>query len=508
MPNNVLGEGCIDTDSRPKGCMLFNSWQFILFFPAVTCLYFVLHPRFRWVLLLGASYFFYMCWKPSYLVLILISTLVDYVAALFMGRTGSLFKRKFLLALSLLVNLGLLLFFKYFNFFNESLRQVFHHFSFSYDIPQADILLPVGISFYTFQTLSYTIEVYRGRREPERHLGYFALYVSYFPQLVAGPIERPGNLLPQLKGQQDFDYRRVTDGLGRIVWGMFKKVVIADRLGLVVDSIYSQPDQFGGPALTVATVAFAFQIYCDFSGYSDIAIGAAKVMGHRLMENFDRPYFACSIADFWRRWHISLSSWFRDYLYVPLGGSRVRFRRFCFNILAVFILSGLWHGASWTFVIWGCLHGLYYLIGRGTRGFRQGVAQVLGAGRFPRLRHAASVTITFLLVCFAWILFRANSFSDAVTVVSRLGTGWANIWTRSGFETWLSSFNVPEKEIWRGFVLTGLLVLIEYLQGPARVTEIMARWNRPLRWAAYLLLVLVILNLGVTKKIPFVYFQF
>jgi len=488
--------------------MLFNSWQFLLFLPAVACLYFALPPRFRWVLLLGASYFFYMCWKPGYLVLILVSTLVDYVAALLLARTGSPFKRKSLLALSLLVNLGLLLFFKYFNFFNESLRQVFQYFSLSYDMPHADLLLPVGISFYTFQTLSYTIEVYRGSRRPERHLGYFALYVSYFPQLVAGPIERPGSLLPQLKQQQDFDYARVAEGLGRIVWGMFKKVVIADRLGLLVDSVYAQPGQFGGPALTVATVAFAFQVYCDFSGYSDIAIGAAQVMGHRLRENFDRPYLAGSIADFWRRWHISLSSWFRDYLYVPLGGSRVGVRRFCFNIMAVFILSGLCHGANWTFIAWGCLHGLYYLIGNGTRRYRQGVAQILGATRFPRLSHAAGVAITFILVCFAWILFRADHFSDAVTVVVRLGSGWADLWTRSGFETWLRSFNVGEKEIWRGFVLTGLLIVIEYVQGPMALTASVARWNRPARWAVYLVLVLLILNLGVTKQMPFVYFQF
>ncbi len=488
--------------------MLFNSWQFILFFPTVVCLYFSLPHRFRWALLLGASYFFYMCWKPAYLVLILISTGVDYCAALAMAKTSSKLKRRGFLILSLCANLGLLFSFKYFNFFNESLRQLLQHFPISYDIPRLNVLLPVGISFYTFQTLSYTIEVYRGRQEPERHFGIFALYVSYFPQLVAGPIERPQNLLPQLRREHDFDYNRVTEGLQLIVWGMFKKVVIADRLALLVDNVYSQPAQFTGVGLTIATVFFAFQIYCDFSGYSDIAIGAAQVMGHRLMRNFNRPYFASSIVDFWRRWHISLSSWFRDYLYIPLGGSHVRVPRFCLNVLVVFVVSGLWHGANWTFIVWGFLHGLYYLAGRGTRSFRETVAQISGLSKCPRLHRFVQVTVTFILVCFAWILFRANSLSDALTVISRLSTGWGSIWGTPGFEALVSSFDIPQKECWQGLLLIGLLVVVQYLHGSRQVTELVARLNRPLRWSVYTLLVLMILNLGVAQKIPFIYFQF
>lgn len=488
--------------------MLFNSWQFILFFPIVACLYFSLPHRYRWALLLGASYFFYMCWKPAYLVLILISTMVDYCASLAMAKTSSQLKRKGLLILSLCANLGLLFSFKYFNFFNESLRQLLQHFPISYDIPRLNVLLPVGISFYTFQTLSYTIEVYRGRQEPEKHFGYFALYVSYFPQLVAGPIERPKNLLPQLRKKHIFDYNRVTEGLGLIVWGLFKKVVIADRLALVVDNVYSQPDQFTGVGLTIATVFFAFQIYCDFSGYSDIAIGAAQVMGHRLMRNFDRPYFASSIAEFWKRWHISLSSWFRDYLYIPLGGSRVRVRRFCLNVIVVFVISGLWHGANWTFIAWGFLHGFYYLVGRATNSYRETIAEISGLSRYPRFHSMIKVVITFVLVCFAWILFRANNFSDAIIITSRLGTGWASIWSISGFTALLSSFNVPEDEFWLGLLFIGLLVLVQYLHGSKRVTELFARWNRPLRWLVYVLLVLMIFNLGIAQKIPFIYFQF
>ena len=488
--------------------MLFNSWQFVVFFPVVVCLYFSLPHRFRWALLLAASYFFYMCWKPAYLVLILISTLVDYCSALAMAKTSSQFKRKGFLVLSLCANLGLLFSFKYFNFFNESLRQLMQHFPISYDVPRLNVLLPVGISFYTFQTLSYTIEVYRGRQKPERHFGIFALYVSYFPQLVAGPIERPGNLLPQLRHEHHFEYGRVTEGLRLIIWGLFKKVVIADRLALVVDNVYSQPDRFTGAALTIATVFFAFQVYCDFSGYSDIAIGAAKVMGHRLMRNFDRPYFASSIADFWRRWHISLSSWFRDYLYIPLGGSHVRVRRFCLNVIAVFIISGLWHGANWTFIVWGLLHGLYYLVGRATRNLRGTLAGRLGLSAYPRFHRLIKVTVTFLLVCFAWILFRANSLSDALMIVSRLGTGWTELWNPSGLRALLTSFGVPEKEFWQGLLLIGVLAFVERLHGPKQVTELLTRLNRPLRWLVYILLVLMILNLGVAKRIPFIYFQF
>ena len=488
--------------------MLFNSWQFVLFFPTVVFLYFSLPHRYRWALLLGASYFFYMSWEPAYLLLILTSTVVDYFASLGIAKTSSRYKRKGFLILSLCANLGLLFSFKYFNFFSESLRFLFQYLPFSYNIPALNFLLPVGISFYTFQTLSYTIEVYRGNQEPEKHFGYFALYVSYFPQLVAGPIERPMNLLPQLRSKHDFDYNRVTEGLGLIVWGLFKKVVIADRLALIVDNVYAQPDRFTGVGLSIATVFFAFQIYCDFSGYTDIAIGCAQVMGHRLMRNFNRPYFATSIAEFWKRWHISLTTWFRDYLYIPLGGNRVKISRFYFNIIVVFVISGLWHGANWTFILWGLYHGLYYIIGKSTNSYRQTVAKISGLSRYPRFHHIVKIVITFVLVCFGWIIFRANNFSDVVTIISRLGTGWASVLNMSEFKMVLSSFNVAEDEFWLGLLLIGLLISIQFLHGPKRVTEFFAQWNWPIRRLAYVLLVLMIFNFGVAQKIPFIYFQF
>ena len=321
--------------------MLFNSFEYFLFFPIVAMLYFGVPQRLRWVLLLAASYFFYMCWKPGYLLLIVASTLVDYWAGLGIGRATSVSGKRGYLAVSLTANLGLLFFFKYYNFFSDSLREFSRLWGGTLDIPHSDFLLPVGISFYTFQTLSYTIEVYRGNKEPERHLGIFALYVAFFPQLVAGPIERAQRLLPQFREKHEFVYDRVVSGLKLIAWGLFKKVVIADRLAGVVDVVYGNVDAHSGPAFVVATVAFAFQIFCDFSGYTDIAIGSARVMGFELMTNFRRPYFAASIPDFWRRWHISLSTWFRDYVYVPLGGSRVSRSRWYGNLFIVFLVSGL-----------------------------------------------------------------------------------------------------------------------------------------------------------------------
>ncbi|MFC1785350.1 MBOAT family O-acyltransferase, partial [Candidatus Neomarinimicrobiota bacterium] len=291
--------------------MLFNSTQFIIFFPVVVFFYFLLPHRFRWMLLLVASYYFYMCWKAEYLLLILGSTIVDYIVAIQMSRQSTKAKKKLYLILSLAVNLGLLFGFKYFNFFSDSFRTIFDQFNVLYNVPTFKVLLPVGISFYTFQTLSYTIDVYRGKREPEKHLGIFALYVAFFPQLVAGPIERSTRLLPQLVKKYNFDYNRVTDGLKLMLWGFFKKVVIADRVAVIVNQVYNNPNDAAGLPLLIGTYLFAFQIYCDFSGYSDIAIGAAKVFGIDLMQNFRRPYFAKSIREFWQRWHISLSTWFR-----------------------------------------------------------------------------------------------------------------------------------------------------------------------------------------------------
>lgn len=341
--------------------MLFNSYRFLLFFPAVFLLYWGLPFRFRKYMLLIASYYFYMCWKPEFIVLILLSTAIDYFCGLNIEKNRTSPKRmKLCLAASLCMNLGLLFFFKYLNFFGETLTALCRAVSIPFTAPALNLILPVGISFYTFQTLSYTIDVYRGKLAPERDFVTFALFVSFFPQLVAGPIEKASNLLPQLKEEHAFSYENAAYGLKLMAWGFFKKLVIADRLAsLLVDPVFNNPADYSGGAFLIAAAAFAFQIYCDFGGYSDIARGCAKTMGVELMINFKAPYFARSLTDFWRRWHISLTSWFREYVYIPLGGNRKGLPKKLLFTTITFFLSGLWHGAGWTFVVWGLLQALY-----------------------------------------------------------------------------------------------------------------------------------------------------
>ncbi len=480
--------------------MLFNSIAFLLFFPLVAVLYFALPHRFRWVLLLGASYYFYMAWKAEYVLLIMASTLIDYTVGLALGSAQRLSWRRTLLSISLIANLGLLFAFKYFNFFNESLRIALNQFNILYDVPTFQLLLPVGISFYTFQTLSYTIDIYRGERKPERHLGIFALYVSFFPQLVAGPIERSVRLLPQFVEKHDFDYVRVTSGLRQMAWGFFKKLVIADKAAIFVDAVYSSPQEFTGFPLIMATYLFAFQIYCDFSGYSDIAIGAAKVLGFDLMENFRQPYLSRSVAEFWRRWHISLSTWFRDYLYIPLGGSRVPQIRWFANLFVVFTVSGLWHGASWTFVIWGALHGLYMILGVLMAPLFARFFEPLRRARLGLLADGIAMLVTFHLVVLAWVFFRAESLGDATYILSNFLTDF--------------QFRLGGYGIGLGVVTTALLgASILLMEGGDFLR------NRPwfklvkqpmwVRWSAYYVVVMAILLLGEFQSdAQFIYFQF
>ncbi len=478
--------------------MLFNSLHFLLFFPLVVGFYFCLPYRHRWVLLLAASYYFYMCWKAEYLLLIVVSTLIDYGAAIGMESRESRAGKRLFLLLSLLSNLGILFAFKYFNFVNSSLRLVLTRFDIFYDVPAFKALLPVGISFYTFQTLSYSIDVYRGQRSAERNLGMFALYVAFFPQLVAGPIERSTRLLPQFYRRCDFDVERVGDGLKQMGWGFFKKVVIADRLAAYVNQVYNHPTDYAGLPLILATYFFAFQIYCDFSGYSDIAIGASRVMGFELMENFRRPYFAKSIAEFWQRWHISLSTWFRDYLYIPLGGNRVAKWRWYANLAAVFLISGLWHGANWTFVVWGGLHGFYLVVSLWTASLRQRVSDRLALDRIPGLLAGFRVLVTFHLVLFSWIFFRANSLGEAFYIVRTALTGF-NLQQPLG---------LGRDQLALSVLSIGCLLAVNLLQRD----RVMRSWlsARPIwiRWPAYQLVLVGILLLGVFADVDFIYFQF
>lgn len=333
--------------------MLFNSFAFAVFLPIVFVIYWALPHKFRWVLVLAASYYFYASWNAKYIFLILFTTVISYIAARLLEVANSRKKKRGILIGTVFLCLGILFFFKYFNFFIESVTAFLSLFSIQVSPVLLDILLPVGISFYTFQTLSYVIDVYKGNAPAEHHFGYYAAYISFFPQLVAGPIERTGNLLPQIKEEHKFDYYQATYGLKLMAWGYFKKVVIADTLSQYVSIVYDSPLEFHGFALILASVFFSIQIYCDFSGYSDIAVGTARLLGINLMTNFKSPYFSQSVKEFWSRWHISLSTWFRDYVYIPMGGNRVGKAHYIFNLLTTFLVSGLWHGANWTFLLWG-----------------------------------------------------------------------------------------------------------------------------------------------------------
>jgi D-alanyl-lipoteichoic acid acyltransferase DltB (MBOAT superfamily) len=481
--------------------MLFNSLEFVVFFPLVTVLYFLTPLRFRWVLLLAASYYFYMSWRAEYAVLIALSTSVDYVAGRVLGASENGRVRKACLATSIAINLGILFFFKYFNFVNESARSLVEAYGQPYPFEALAVALPVGISFYTFQSMSYTIDVYRRVRPVERHPGVYALYVSYFPQLVAGPIERSTHLLPQFFRRHTFDFERMRSGLLLILIGFFKKLVIADRLAAYVDPVYNDPAAYGGATIILATYFFAFQIFCDFSGYSDIAIGAARVMGFDLMENFRRPYFARSTGEFWRRWHISLSTWMRDYLYISLGGNRISPSRTYVNIFLVFLLSGLWHGANWTFLAWGALHGVYLIVGRATGDLRRSLFARFSLDPDGRAACWLQMLVTFHLVVFAWVFFRANSLTDASVLIQRAFTGVSL--AESAIYGPVDSFT-----FWCGVIAILVLLVFQVFEERQPIEPRVFGLVLPLRWAAYCALIFTILIFGAFTSHEFIYFQF
>jgi alginate O-acetyltransferase complex protein AlgI len=483
--------------------MFFNSIQFLFFFFVVTITYFAIPYRYRWLLLLCASYIFYASFKPGYVPLLIGLTLINYYAALRMGDRQPA-KRKGYLIFCLVSNIVLLLLFKYYNFFTQSLTTFFGQYYVSLDIPALGWLLPVGISFYIFKNMSYAIDVYRGEKTPERHVGFYALYVAFFPQLLAGPIERSTRLIPQLHEKFDFDYERVTRGLKFVLWGLFMKCVIADTMAMLVDPVYNSPRQYDGMHLMLATVFYAFQIYCDFAGYSHIAIGAAEVFGYKTMQNFNHPYVAQSIADFWRRWHISLSIWLRDYLYIPLGGNRVPAARLYFNLFVVFLICGLWHGANWTFIVWGVIHGLYLIFSLMTRGIRNGMCRMLKLSEAPRLHRVLKVIVTFSLASFAWIFFRANSMPDALYIVSHLTAQWGNVAAMAQSPYWTSL----RFEFLVGMASLAVLFIAYQLQRRGNFIEVFSRRPIWLRWSVYYAAIVVILLFGNIGAKPFIYFQF
>jgi alginate O-acetyltransferase complex protein AlgI len=476
--------------------MIFNSIEFVFFFILVTSAYFILPHKFRWFLLLASSCYFYMAFVPVYILILGFTIVIDYFAGILIENEHGK-KRKLFLVMSLVANIGVLAVFKYYNFLNENLTSILGSFSVENPVPFLKILLPIGLSFHTFQAMSYTIEVYRGNQKPERHFGIYALYVMFYPQLVAGPIERPQNILHQFYEVKKFDFDNISAGLKLILWGFFKKLVIADRLGIYVDSIYNNSQQHTGNTLLLATVFFAFQIYCDFSGYSDIAIGAARIMGFKLMTNFKSPYLAKSISEFWSRWHISLSSWFSDYLYKPLGGNRVSIPRWYFNLLLVFLISGLWHGANWTFIIWGGLNGFYLVFALIIQNIKWANLDTSARAKFINLKNFIKVITTFLLICFSWIFFRANAIGDAFYIIKKIATFKGGIFA-------------PEPHMII-YPLMGIFVLLSVeIMDHYKHTQIafLSHQNIVVRYASYLFIAVMILLLGVFDGGQFIYFQF
>ena len=405
--------------------MTFNSWEFLLFYPIVALLYFTLPKKLKWPMLLVASYYFYMCYQAELVFLILGTTLISWIASNIIDRNrDKVILKKICLTVTLIVCLGVLFFYKYFNFLSDSVCGIIALFGGTPSPVILNLILPVGVSFYTFQTLSYVIDVYRGDIETERNFFFYALFVSFFPQLVAGPIERPGNLVPQLKESHRPDKENAIKGAKHMMVGFFKKVCVADIISVYVNSIYNDVENATALGVIIATALFAVQIYCDFSGYTDIAIGCARIMGIRLMKNFDHPYTATTIKEFWSRWHISLSTWFKDYLYIPLGGSRCKKWRHLMNLFIVFLVSGLWHGAAWTYVIWGAIHGVYQIIGNLTFKKRNQLLSRVGLEPCGALVKWVRRVIVFVLADFAWLFFRANNTSEAFSLIRTLGTGW------------------------------------------------------------------------------------
>ena len=474
--------------------MLFNSLSYAIFLPLVFIIYWLLPNKYRWVLLLIASYYFYMSWNAKYVFLIFITTFTSYLCAILIEKNRE--HKKLILIITLLVCLGILFVFKYFNFFFESINYLLGNKLHSISL---NLLLPVGISFYTFQTLSYCIDVYRGNIKAEKHFGYYATFVSFFPQLVAGPIERPDNLLPQLRKEKEFDYNKAVYGLKLMTVGFFKKIVVADNLAYYVDMVYNDLSYYQGFALVLAAFFFTIQIYCDFSGYSDIAKGSAKLLNIDLMDNFKTPYFSTTIKEFWSRCHISLSSCFKDYVYIPLGGNRCSRLRHYFNLLATFLVSGLWHGANITFVSWGGIHGLLQIL--------EDIFHIKKNTKTYSFSWFIRVILVFMLMSITWVFFRASNLHDALYIFRHMFDGITNL--RSYIVSGLYSFGVKAP-----YLLTMLaiylipLFIIDYINVKHDALTILNNKPMAIRYLAYFVMLLMILLLHYVGEVNFIYFQF
>ena len=477
--------------------MLFNSFEYLLFLPTVFLLYwFVFNKQIKLqnLLLLAVSYVFYGWWDWRFLSLIVFSSIIDFYCGIYINKSKSEQLKKRWLILSMLVNLGFLGVFKYFNFFSKSLEEALHSVGYQIDTLTLNIILPVGISFYTFQTMSYTIDVYRNKLKPTKDPVAFFAFVSFFPQLVAGPIERATNLLPQFYKKRTFDYNQATDGLRQILWGLFKKIVIADNCAIIVNQIFDNYTDYNASTLIIGAIFFAFQIYGDFSGYSDIAIGTSRLFGFNLMQNFAFPYFSRDIAEFWRRWHISLSTWFRDYVYIPLGGSRGGISMKIRNTFIIFIVSGFWHGANWTFIIWGALNAIYFLPLLLLNKNRTNTNVVAENKTIIGFKELFQVILTFGLTTMAWIFFRAPNITYAIDYISKIFNK--------------SAFHAPQVTL-KPFVFIIILIIIEWLQRDKKHALAFSdsKISKPLRWVLYYTLIIIIFWFGAEKQ-EFIYFQF
>lgn len=482
--------------------MLFNSIDFAIFLPIVFFAYWFLTRKNLGVqnlLIVAASYIFYGWWDQTFLLLILFSTVVDFTIGLKLKNEKSILNRKIYLWVSIAVNLGLLGVFKYYNFFVDNFVQAFTLMGSNLKVDSLDIILPVGISFYSFQTLSYTIDVYNKKLKPTNDFVAFAAFVSFFPQLVAGPIERATNLIPQFLSNRKFSYAAAASGMRQILWGLFKKVVIADNCAIFADQIFDDPTLYGGSTLFLGALFFTFQIYCDFSGYSDIAIGTARLFGFNLMKNFAFPYFSRDIAEFWRRWHISLSTWFRDYVYIPLGGSQGGKLMQIRNIFIIFLVSGFWHGASWNFIIWGALNALLFLPLLLLKQNRNNIEIVAQNKFFPSFREFIQILTTFSLVVIAWIFFRAKDLTTTYYILN-------SIFSSSIFS--IPAILAPKIKMIYTVLLIGVLIVVEWINRDKEFGLEIENSSKALRWTTYISVLLLIVTFGYFGESEFIYFQF
>jgi alginate O-acetyltransferase complex protein AlgI len=454
--------------------MLFNSLDYLFFLPLVVALYYLLPHRLRWMLIFVSSCFFYMAFIPKYILVLFAIIGIDYTAAIWMEKLSGQ-PRKRLLMVSLFANIGILAFFKYFGFANQTLIDFFALFGKEFKAYDLGIILPIGLSFHTFQSMSYTIEVYRGHQKAEKHLGYFANYVLFFPQMVAGPIERYATLGEELRKKQTLNYQNLSAGFRLVLLGFVVKMVVADQLAPFVNQVYAAPTEYNQLQIFLALVFFSFQIYADFFGYSLIAQGSARLLGVHIMDNFKTPYFSASISEFWRRWHISLSTWFRDYVYIPLGGNRTSIGRWALNTLLVFGISGLWHGANWTFIVWGLLHGVFLLLEK------------------PFKRYA-NVLSTFVLVSLAWVFFRAPDFQSALQILKGI------VISNPSAAHWL--------DYWTPFCALGLMIILDFSYSKLRFDQLLEGISAIWRWSIYFALLFILLSMSGTQKFTFIYFQF